>query len=327
MSRGEHYAPLFGSGHVNLSKKRNTGHSVFQRLLNHAKTHGKDFNFLLLRYGVERLLYRLSISPHADKFILKGASLFLVWKGQNYRVTKDADLLGLGSSDAEHIIIVFRDLCQVVSEDEDGILFMPDTVRAIPIREEQEYDGIRVTLLGMLHQAHIPLQVDIGFGDAVTPAPEMVEFPTLLDAPAPQLLAYPRYTMIAEKLETMVRLGIANSRMKDFYDVWLLSSLFEFDGRTLCEAVHNTFKRRSTSLPEGLPLAFTDNFSKDAQKQTQWRAFVRKSKPEIMSGSLEVIVGEVVTFLMPVVEALRNNSSFDLVWLRGGPWCENDKDR
>jgi len=134
-------------------------------------------------------------------------------------VTKDADLLGFGPADTEHIIVVFRDLCQVFSEDEDGVLFMPETVKAIPIREEQEYDGIRVTLLGMLHQAHIPLQVDIGFGDAITPAPEMVEFPTLLDAPAPQLLAYPRDTMIAEKLEAMVRLGMVNSRMKDFYDV------------------------------------------------------------------------------------------------------------
>ncbi len=305
---------------MNPAKKRNTGHSVFQRLLNHAKTHGEEFNLLLFRYGVERLLYRLSISQYADKFVLKGASLFLVWKGQNYRVTKDADLLGFCPADAEHITVVFRDLCQVFSEDEDGVLFMPETVKAIPIREEQEYDGIRVTLLGMLHQAHIPLQVDIGFGDAITPAPEMVEFPTLLDAPAPLLLAYPRYTMIAEKLEAMVRLGMVNSRMKDFYDVWLLGSLFEFDGLTLCEAVRNTFKRRFTSIPEGLPFAFTDDFKKDVQKQTQWRAFLRKSKPKTMPGALDVVIGEVATFLIPVVEAVRSNSSLELAWMQGGPW-------
>lgn len=151
--------------------------------MNHAKTHGEDFSLLLFRYGVEHLLYRLSISPHADRFILKGASLFLVWKGQNYRVTKDADLLCLGPAGAEHLTEVFKELSQAASDDVDGIEFIPDTVRAAPIREEQEYDGIRVTLVGLLHQARIPLQVDIGFGDAVTPGPERIEFPTLLGRP------------------------------------------------------------------------------------------------------------------------------------------------
>jgi predicted nucleotidyltransferase component of viral defense system len=186
---------------------------VFQRLLNQAKSRGEDFNFVLLRYGTERLLYRLSVSPYAGEFILKGASLFLVWKGQTYRVTKDTDLLGFGSADPDRISAVFKNICRIPCE-EDGMMFMPDTVGAIPIREEQEYDGIRVTLTGMLHRARISLQVDIGFGDVVTPAPERIEFPTLLDAPAPRLRAYSRYTMVAEKLEAMVRLGMANSRMK-----------------------------------------------------------------------------------------------------------------
>ncbi len=302
------------------AKKQNTGHSVFQRLLNHAKTHGEDFNLLLLRYGVERLLYRLSISPHADRFVLKGASLFLAWKVQHYRVTKDADLLGLGSADAEHLVGIFKELCQAVSDDVDVIEFMPDTVRAVPIREEQEYGGIRVTLVGLLHQARIPLQVDIGFGDVVTPGPERIEFPTLLGAPAPLLLAYPRYTMVAEKLEAMVRLGIANSRMKDFYDVWLLSRLFEFDGQTLCEAIRNTLRQRSTPLPGGLPMAFTDEFRKDAQKQTQWRAFVWKSKTENVSGNIDAVIDDLSAFLMPVIEAARGDEHFELLWPQGGPW-------
>jgi hypothetical protein len=293
--------------------------------LKHAKTRGEDFNLLLFRYGVERFLYRLSISPHADRFILKGASLFLVWKGQNYRVTKDADLLGLGPADAEHLTGVFKELCRTSSSNVDGIEFMPDTVRAVPIREEQECGGIRVTLVGLLHQARIPLQVDIGFGDIVTPAPERIEFPTLLDAPAPQLLAYPRYTMVAEKIEAMVRLGVANSRMKDFYDVWLLSRLFDFDGRTLCEAVHNTFKRRSTPLPGGLPMAFTHEFRKDAQKQTQWRAFVRKFQPETVSGDIDAVIGDVAAFLMPVIEAARGDKHSQLFWPRGGPWGETSQ--
>lgn len=307
------------------AKKRNKGHSVFERLLNHAKAQGEDFNLLLFRYGVERLLYRLSISQHADKFILKDASLFLVWKGQNYRVTKDVDLLGLGPADAEHVTAVFKELCGAASEDVDGIVFLPDTVRAVFIREEQEYGGVRVTMVGMLHQARIPLQVDIGFGDTVTPAPEEIEFPTLLDAPAPRLLACPRYTMVAEKLETMVRLGMANSRMKDFYDVWLLSRLFEFEGQTLCEAVRNTLSRRSTPLPDGLPLALSNEFRKDAQKQTQWRAFVRKSKPETMPDDLDTLIVGVAAFLMPVVEALRGDKVFQSGWTRGGPWGDTSQ--
>ena len=305
---------------MTLDRKRNIGHSVFQRLLNHARTRGEDFNLVLFRYAIERLLYRLSISPHADKYILKGASLFLVWKGQNYRVTKDADLLGSGPSDAGYITGVFRELCHNTIEDNDGIDFMPDTVRAIPIREEQAYDGIRVTLMGMLHQARIPLQVDIGFGDAVTPEPERIEFPTLLDAPPPKLLAYPRYTMVAEKVEAVVCLGVANSRMKDFYDLWLMSRLFEFDGRTLCDAIRNTFKRRSTLLPDGLPMAFTNEFSKDMQKQTQWRAFVRKFKPEEVSGDFDDVIADLTVFLMPVLEAACGDDHFVLSWPEGGPW-------
>lgn len=305
---------------MSSDKKRNAGHSVFQRLLNHARTHGEDFNLLLSRYGIERLLYRLSISSHADKFILKGASLFLVWKGQNYRVTRDVDLLGSVPSDLEHITGVFRELCHPTVENNDGIEFMADSVRAVPIREDQVYDGIRVTLMGMLHQARIPLQIDIGFGDAVTPEPERVEFPTLLDGPPPKLLAYPRYTMVAEKAEAIVHLGMANSRMKDFYDLWLMSRLFEFDGRTLCNAIRNTFKRRSTPLPDALPMAFTNEFSKDAQRKIQWRAFVRKSKPEQVSGDLDNVINDLTVFLMPVLEAARGNDHFELSWPEGGPW-------
>jgi len=307
-------------------KKRNTGHSAFQRLLSYARTRGEDFNLLLFRYGVERLLYRLSISSYADKFILKGASLFLVWKGQNYRVTKDADLLGSGPADIEYIASIFRILCKTKTANSDGINFMSDTVRAVPINEEQAYGGIRVTLMGILHQARIPVQVDIGFGDAVTPEPERIEFPSLLGDPSPQLLAYTRYTMVAEKFETMVRLGIANSRIKDFYDVWLMSRLFEFEGQTLCDAIRNTFTRRSTLLPNRLPMAFTEEFRKDAQKQIQWQAFVRKSKPEDVSGDLGSVIIDVATFLMPAVEASKGKRPFRMLWPPNGPWNQRIMD-
>ncbi len=301
-------------------KKKNPGHSVFQRLLDYARNSGEDFNLLLSRYGIERLLYRLSISSHADKFILKGASLFLIWKGQNYRVTRDADLLGYVPSDPDQIADIFIELCQSMGEDVDGLEFIADSVRAVAIREEQAYDGIRVTLLGKLHQARIPLQVDIGFGDAVTPEPERIEFPTLLDAPPPKLMAYTRYTMIAEKVEALVRLGMANSRMKDFYDLWLMSRLFEFEGSSLCNALHNTFKRRSTPLPQGLPIAFTNEFSKDKRKLSQWKAFVRKSKPKDVSGDLDNIIDLLRVFLMPVIIAAHGDNPFELSWPKGGPW-------
>ena len=235
-------------------------------------------------------------------------------------MTKDADLLCSGPADVEHVTAVFRELCQYVTDGADGIVFGADTVRAVPIREEQEHGGIRVTFLGMLHNARIPLQIDIGFGDAITPAPEKVVFPTLLKAPAPELLAYPRYTMVAEKLEAMVHLGIANSRMKDFYDVWLSSKLFAFDGRTLCQAVGNTFKRRSTAIPDGLLLAFTDDFRKDVQKQAQWRAFVRKTKPDTAVEELDAVIDDLEAFLMPVVEAVRQSRLLELLWAKGGHW-------
>jgi hypothetical protein len=302
------------------NEKRNVGHSVFQRLLNHARTSGEDFNFLLFRYGLERFLYRLSISPHADRFILKGASLFLVWKGQNYRVTKDADLLGLGPAEAEHVTDIFREICHTPMENNDGIEFIPDTIISLPILEEQAYDGIRVTLEGNLHRARIPLQVDIGFGDVVTPEPEQIEFPTLLKTPPPRLLAYPRYTMVAEKFETMVRLGMVNSRMKDFYDLWLMSRLFEFNGQMLCEAIGNTFRRRSTPLPNELPIVFTDEFRKDTQKQNQWRAFIRKSKPEDVPGELDTLIDQVAVFLIPVINAIMKEKSFRKLWPPNGPW-------
>ena len=310
------------SGINRMSQPKNMGHSVFQRLLDYAKNRDEDFNLLLVRYGVERLLYRLSISEHSERFVLKGASMFLIWKGQNYRVTRDADLLGFGSAEAEQIKVLFRDVSQLGLVDLDGIEFRPEMVEANPIREEMDYDGIRVTMIGLLHNARIPVQIDIGFGDVVTPEPEMVEFPTLLDAPAPKLKAYPRYTMVAEKFEAMVKLGMANSRMKDFYDVWLLSRLFEFNGSVLCEAVSNTFKRRSTSYPDGLPVAFTEEFSNDNQKQIQWKAFVKKSRAESVGRELRTVIDDIVVFLHPIIKALQDKTVLRKKWDLCGKWID-----
>lgn len=299
--------------------RKNVAHSVFQRLLNRARTNNEDFNLLLSRYGMERFLYRLSVTTHQNRFVLKGASLFLVWKGQNYRVTRDADLLGFASPEIEQLADVFRSLCDVECQ-EDGMIYLPESLRAESIRDDMEYGGIRITLVGRLNQARIPLQIDIGFGDAITPAPEEVTYPTLLGAPPPIINAYPRYTMVAEKLETAVTRGLANSRMKDFFDLWLVSRLFSFDGSILADAVRNTFDRRGTALPESTPFAFTPSFHANPQKAVQWTAFVKKTKPSLPVGTLSAVISDIARFLLPVVESLQSKISFDNEWMPDQGW-------
>jgi hypothetical protein len=305
---------------MSRNEKHNMAHSVFQRLLNQAKTREIDFNLLLSRYGMERFIYRLSISPYNENFILKGASLFLVWKGQDYRVTRDADFLGFGEASPRQLLEQFQLICRQDCPTDDGMEFIPDTVKAQAIREEQEYDGVRVTLMGKLGNARIPLQIDIGFGDAITPQPDEIEYPTLLDNPAPHLKAYPRYTLVSEKFEAMVRLGIANSRMKDFFDIWLLTQMFEFEGSLLARAISNTFERRGTSLPKERPLAFTSDFYEDAQKIVQWNAFVRKANPCLEVGDLQDIAKATSVFIMPIIESIQFANVFKKTWMPNRGW-------
>lgn len=304
---------------MSVPEKENRGHSVFQRLLNLAKAEKTDFNMLLVRYGAERLLYRLSISSYSRQFILKGACLFLVWRGQNFRVTMDVDLLCFGTQDLNHMEVLFRKVCGLECP-EDGILFSPRTVKVSSIRGDQEYPGLRITLNGSLHGARIPVQVDVGFGDVVTPNPEPIRFPTLLAGPAPEMLAYPRHTMVAEKLEALVRLGIASSRMKDIYDLSLLSKLFVFEGGILLEAVIKTFNRRKTDFPDGVPLALSETFAKDRIKKEQWNAFIRRANPEMAQNDLQEAVAEVAVFLLPILASARLGCLFDKKWEPGGAW-------
>jgi hypothetical protein len=217
--------------------------SVRQRLQNISRTKKEPFDLVLSRYAVERLLYRLSLSTYADRFLVKGAMLFPIWFEEMHRPTRDVDLLGFSENDEETLERIFKRLCAMDVE-EDGLIFDAKTVKAERIQEDAAYTGIRVTLVVTLEKARIPVQADIGFGDVVTPSPEEVTFPTLLDFPAPKLRAYPIYTVVAEKLEAMVSLGEANSRMKDFFDIWFLSQRFEFDGRLLAEAIQATERTR-----------------------------------------------------------------------------------
>lgn len=255
----------------------NLSASILDRLLTLAKQRGDDYNLVLNRFALERLLCRLSTSAHADSFLLKGALLFALWYDDPHRPTRDADLLGFGQDDAEHLIAVFREVAAMSME--DGIVFDVASVRADAIREDNTYGGTRINLVARIGSARCSLQIDVGFGDAVTPEAQTVVFPTLLnDFPAPTLRVYPVYTVIAEKYQAMVMLGMANSRMKDFYDLAVIARRTELDGATLAGAIAATFARRSTAVPTVRPLALTSQFSEDETKRRQWQAFLNKNR-------------------------------------------------
>jgi len=298
-------------------KPSNVPASVRQRLLNLAQQTNQDFGLLLTKYSLERLLYRLSVSPHRDGFVLKGALLFDLWTAHPHRPTRDLDLLGHGDSSLEKYRRLFSEICEQTVED-DGLNFMANTVAAERIKDDEDYEGVRVLLQARLGVARISLQIDIGFGDVITPAPIEVEYPTMLNFPAPSLRAYPRETVVAEKFEAMVKLGMANSRMKDFYDLWELSRRFDFDGSTLMAAIQATFQRRATAFPRGTPLSLSPEFYDAPSKRTQWTAFIRKSG--LQSETLGELVANIKTFLLPIIVAIQNGEPFNLHWNAGGAW-------
>ncbi len=298
---------------------RNISASVERRLLNLSRQSGEDFQYVLMRYGLERLMYRLSRSVYAKEFVVKGAMLLRVWTGEQYRPTKDLDLLAILDKSPEELDQIFRDVCTLTVED-DGLVFRSETIRVRQIREDNVYGGMRVTLESRLGKIRIPLQVDIGFGDAVTPEAQQEEFPTLLDFPAPILLTYPRETAIAEKFEAIVNLGLTNSRMKDYYDIWLLSQKFDFDGANLVRAMEATFRRRRAVLPKELPSGLSIEFVSDAGKLSQWDAFVRRSRLDTKEIDLERVVKVIADFMMPPSIAAAEGKAFLLRWPPGGFW-------
>jgi predicted nucleotidyltransferase component of viral defense system len=293
--------------------------SIRDRLLNLARERGEDFQLILTQYGLERLLYRLGKSDYKDLFILKGAMLFMLWGDQSHRPTRDVDFLGFGDSSETGLRTVFRELCDITVED-DGVTLMADSIRVDTIRDDSEYGGMRVKLFGDLAGARIPIQADIGFGDAVTPKPKNIKYPTLLDSPAPKLKAYPLETVVAEKYQALVYLGMANSRMKDYYDLWVIAREFKFDGPTLADAVRNTFSRRQTPLPEHIPLGLSLEFYEDANKNTQWNAFVRKGMLATSPPTLKNVCLSLKAFLLPPTQALVRGEEFRANWGAGGPW-------
>jgi len=275
--------------------KANLAASIRQRLLNRARQEQETFDAVLNRFGRERLLYRIGISEYRDQFLLKGAMLFALWYDMPHRPTRDMDLLGFGAGELFVLERVFREITQQLVE--DGLRFS-ETVKAEEIRKEANYAGARVTLLATLEQARIPLQVDIGFGDLVTPAPEQIDYPVLLeDLNPPRLGAYPVYTVIAEKLQAIVSLGMVNSRLKDYFDLQVLLEREQLDELVLAEAVRRTFAVRSTPLPQQVPMGLSSEFGEDLGKQNQWRAFLRRN--EVAEVPLPQVVALIREALMP----------------------------
>lgn len=297
---------------------KNSAVSVRQRLLNLSRERREAFDFILKQYVIQRLLYRLSVSEYKDQFLLKGAMLFLVWTGDLHRPTKDIDLLGFGQNDVDVLVANFKLICGL--ETEDGLVFDTESINGIQIKEDALCQGVRVTGFAYLEKAKISFQVDIGFGDAVTPEAELATIPSFLDFPEPEIRAYPVYTVIAEKFQAMVALGVANSRIKDFYDIWVVATSMALDGQLLVDAVRATFMRRNTKIDDAQLIVFGEEFMKNANKQKPWAAFLGKNSLE-HSKYFAKLMALLQTFLEPVYQSVSQNHDFARQWdVSGWQW-------
>jgi hypothetical protein len=299
-------------------KPRNTSASIRQRLLNHSTAIKTDPNLVLIWYGLERFLYRLSVSAHSERFVLKGAMLFRLWGGANFRSTKDLDLEGFLQDEAAVVREIFASICEQPVED-DGLVFDAASVKVAEIRDTQEYGGFRVLVTAKLGTAILRLQIDVGFGDAITPAPVVTEFPSILGQLLPRIRTYPRETVVAEKFEAMVQLGMTNSRMKDYYDLWFISRHFEFEGSTLAAAMRATFERRGTGIPRRPPIALTAEFAADLNHVRQWSAFTKSLGVEAPPG-LGVVIDKISEFVLPPAIAAATEQSFNQHWKPQTRW-------
>ncbi len=300
-----------------MEKKKNIAASVRAKLKNKAKEKEVEFQNLLVRFGNERLLYRLSRSTYETAFMLKGASLFAVWTGEPHRPTKDMDLLGFGKNDIPTLENIFREISRI--DGEDGLEFFPESIKGAEIRAEKIYQGVRITILASLDGARIPLQVDVGFGDAVTPTAKMEIIETIIDLPKPRLRIYPKETVIAEKFEAMVKLGIGNSRMKDFWDVQFLIKNFSFEGELLQKAIRATFANRQTAVPQALPVALSEVFTGNSDVVADWKAFIRRGR--ITSDTeFESVINNLRGFFAPIIDAEAENKVFEGKWSSPNGW-------
>jgi len=292
--------------------------SVRGRLENLARETRRPLQELMQYFVMERFLFRLSQSKHADRFVLKGALMFTVWGTPQSRATRDIDLLARADNSVDAMSRMIKDVCRQ-SVESDGVDFLSDSVQAVMTKEHAEYSGVRVTFVAMIQNARLPMQIDIGFGDVIHPAATMIDYPTMLDFETPQLIGYPKETVIAEKFEAMVKLGQFNSRMKDFYDIHVLLRQFGFDAEVLSLAIQKTFANRGTMV-DSEPFVFSPPFLDDSRKQIQWTAFVRKSKLSSAPDSFADVVREIDAFLLPLVQAISSKQYFAARWTSEGSW-------
>jgi Nucleotidyl transferase AbiEii toxin, Type IV TA system len=306
---------------VTVKNVSNLAASVQARLQNHARASKRPFQELLQYYAMERFLYRLSTTSHRARFVLKGALMLHVWDAPLARATKDLDFLGRLDNSLENLERVVREVCAADVE-ADGMVFDSATVKAGRIKEDAEYEGVRVRFVGLLGRARVAMQIDVGFGDIVTPSAEDITYPALLDFPAPRLSGYPRETVVAEKFHAMVYLRTLNSRMKDFYDVWLLASRFTFDGAVLAKAIAATFEHRETAI-DVAPIAFAPEFSEQASTLAQWTAFRKKLPNTECPEKLAEVVPLLAEFLLPIARSSERGERFEGRWTAGGPWTRS----
>lgn len=295
---------------------KNIPASIHDRLANEARKINRPFQELLEHFAMERFLYRLSISEHSDYFILKGALLLRVWDTPAARPTRDIDFLGHTSNSPGNITRMIREICDLVPEQDDGLICLTKSIKSEKIREDADYEGVRVRFEVLLGRAKIPMQIDVGFGDVIVPGAQAVVYPTILKFPAPNLKGYSRESVIAEKLEAMVKLGAINGRMKDFYDIWFMARHFDFDGLTLSKAVNSTFGHRGTKI-ESFPIALTPEFV--ASAEVQWKAFLRRMKFNKILEFKEVVL-VITEFSFPFFDSLNSDSSLKMKWKAPGPW-------
>jgi len=285
---------------------RDVATSVRDRLQNHARATGDDFQRVLVRYGIERLLYRLARSPLRDRFVLKGAMLFATWTDAPFRATGDVDFLAFGDPGVETAKSAFVTLCDQAVDMNDGLAFQGDTVVVERTREDEDYQGLKVRLDAKLRNIVIPIRIDIGFGDVIHPASLDIDYPRLLaDLPAAHIRAYPPATVIAEKFDAMVRFGDQATRLKDHYDIWAISRTFDFDLATLVAAVRGTLQHRDRALPTTWPAALTDAFAADAGTQRQWTAFLGRTSPTLEPPTFPDLINALRAFLDPILVALQ----------------------
>ena len=295
-----------------------TGASVRARLGALARSKGINLELLLVRYTLERLLYRLGQSQYRNRFILKGAMLQTVWLEDPFRPTRDLDLLAHGDSEPESIRATFFEILGLVND--DGVVFDLDNLSIEPTRPGDDYGGLRLNTTARLAGARVKIQIDLGFGDAVMPDATEIDYPVLLDFPAPRIRAYPKEAVVAEKLQAIVALGVTNGRMKDFYDLWMMSRHFAFDAGPLAQAIAATFARRRTALPVAIPIGLAPEFEIDAEAIKRWGFFTTRNVLAGAPGSFGQTISDLRGFLMPAIDMARGTESFLPPWPPGGPW-------